>query len=82
MNDETKFEFCSIGWIELAREYIEGQAKGADLSGINVAFNEVFTDAPARLNPNAAGKIGWYVRVADGRLEVGSGVLPNADFRA
>ena len=35
----------------------------------------------ARLNPNAAGKIGWYVRVADGRLEVGSGVLPNADFR-
>ncbi len=76
----TKFEFCSIEWVEAAREYLLAHAEGADLTDLN-AFNEVFTDAPDHLNPDAGGRIGWYLRVADGRLEVAAGVLPSADLR-
>ena len=65
----------------LAREYIEEQCKSSDLAGINVTFNEVFTDPPTNLDPEGAGKIGWYVRIADGRVEVDSGVLPSADLK-
>jgi hypothetical protein len=81
MNDETKYDFASVDWIAIAREYLEGQTKDVDLSGINVSFNEVFSDAPAHLNPNAEGKIGWYMRVADGCLEVAAGILPAPDLR-
>ncbi len=80
-NDMTKFDFCSKEWIALAREYLLGQSEGADLAGVEVAFNEVFTHPPAHLDPDGAGKIGWFVRVADDRVEVGAGVLPSADLR-
>ena len=82
MNESTKFEFCSDDWIAVAREFIERQAEGADLSGINVTFNEVFTDPPAHLDQQGAGKIGWYLRIADNRIEVSPGVLAEADVRA
>ena len=82
MNESTKFEFCSDDWIAVAREFIEQRSEGADLAGINVTFNEVFTDPPAHLDPEGAGKIGWYLRIADNRIEVSPGVLPEADVRA
>ena len=82
MNESTKFEFCSDDWISVAREFIERQAEGADLTGINVTFNEVFTDPPPHLDPQGAGKIGWYLRIADDRIEVSPGVLAKADVRA
>ena len=82
MNESTKFEFCSDDWIAVAREFIERQAEGADLTGINVTFNEVFTDPPAHLDPQGADKIGWYLRIADNRIEVSPGVLAEADVRA
>ena len=59
-----KFEFCSEEWIALARDYLLGQSEDADLVGLEVAFNEVFTDPPAHLDPDATGKIGWFIRVA------------------
>lgn len=79
-NNEAKFDFSSVEWIAYAREYLEAQTDDVDLTGINVAFNEVFTDAPAHLNPDAEGKIGWYVRIADGSLEVAPGILASADL--
>ncbi len=82
MNESTKFEFCSDNWIAVAREFIERQAEGADLTGINVTFNEVFTDPPAHLDPEGAGRIGWYLRITDNRIEVSPGVLAEADVRA
>ena len=82
MNESTKFEFCSDDWIGVAREFIERQAEGADLAGINVTFNEVFTDPPAHLDPQGTGKIGWYLRIADNRIDVSPGVLAEADVRA
>ena len=82
MSEAKKFEFCSEAWIAVAREFIEQRAQGADLTGISVTFNEVFTDPPAHLDPEGAGKIGWYLRIADGRIEVSPGVLADADVRA
>ena len=81
MNEETRYDFCSEEWVAAAREYLEGRTKDVDLSGISVTFNEVFSDAPAHLNPNAEGKVGWYMRVADGRLEVQTGILEDPDWR-
>ena len=82
MNESTRHEFCSHDWIAVAREFIEQQAEGADLTGISVTFNEVFTDPPAHLDPKGLGKIGWYLRIADTRIEVRPGVLAEADVRA
>ena len=81
MNETTKLEFCSKEWIAAAREYLLREATSADLTGVEVAFNEVFTDPPAHLDPDGTGRIGWYLRVAEGKVEVGEGVLPRADLR-
>ena len=82
VSESTKYEFCSHDWVAVAREFIEQQAEGADLTGINVTFNEVFTDPPAHLDPEGVGKIGWYLRIADNRIEVSPGVLADTDVRA
>ena len=82
MNESTRCDFCSHDWIAVARGFIEQQAEGADLTGISVTFNEVFTDPPAHLDPEGLGKIGWYLRIADNRIEVRPGVLAEADVRA
>ena len=81
MDDETKYDFSSEEWVAVAREYLEGQTKDVDLSGINVSFNEVFSGAPSHLNPDAEGRIGWYMRVTDSNLEVKTGILPDPDLR-
>ncbi len=81
MDDETKYDFSSEEWVAVAREYLEGQTKDVDLSGINVSFNEVFSSAPSNLNPDAEGRIGWYMRVTDSNLEVKTGILPDPDLR-
>lgn len=82
VSESSKYEFCSHDWIGVAREFIEQRAEGADLAGISVTFNEVFTDPPAHLDPEGVGKIGWYLRIADNRIEVSHGVLAEADVRA
>ena len=82
MNKSTRYEFCSHDWIAVAREFVEQRAEGADLTGISVTFNEVFTDPPAHLDPQGAGKIGWYLRIADSRIDICPGVLAEADVRA
>ena len=81
MNDTTKVDFCSEEWIAAARAYLVRESRDADLNGVEVTFNEVFTDPPAHLDPDGASRIGWYLRVADGQVEVGEGVLPHADLR-
>jgi hypothetical protein len=81
LNQPTKFEFCSAEWVGYARAYIQERAKDADLTGLNVSFNEVFTDPPARLDPEGAGTVGWYVRTVNGHVEVSSGVLSTADLK-
>ena len=81
MEDTAKFDFCSAEWIAAAREYLLAASAGADLAGLHVSFNEVFTDPPSHLDPAGTGRIGWYMRIADRQVEVGEGILPEADLR-
>jgi hypothetical protein len=76
-----KHELCSPGWIAAVRRFIEERAAGSDLRGIEVSFSEIFDDPPPHLDPERRGRIGWYFRVADGRVEVRGGVLENACVR-
>ena len=66
--------------MDYARSYVLDASEGQDLSGISMSFAEVFTDAPDALEPDDSGRVGWYIRVADGEIEVGSGVLEQADL--
>lgn len=76
-------EFCSAEWVAHAGDYLRQAAAEAkaDLAGVSVAFNEVFTDAPKHLGPDEHGRIGWYMRIAGGEVEVARGILTDADFR-
>jgi hypothetical protein len=78
MGNET-YEFCSEQWVGVADAFLKEAAKDADLSGISYTFNEVFTDAPAHLGTDAQGRVGWYLRVADGQVEAKQGILDDAD---
>lgn len=74
-----KFPFCSAAWVGVARNYIETQCADHDLSGIETAFCEKFTDAPDDVTTDGDGITGWYFRIADGKVEVGHGVIEDAD---
>ena len=75
-----KYEFCSKKWVAHAKAYLKDAAVGEDLSDISVTFNEVFSDAPAHLDPDDKGRIGWYLRVEGGKVEVERGILDSADL--
>ncbi|MDA0790283.1 MAG: hypothetical protein O2780_12600 [Proteobacteria bacterium] len=78
---ENKYEFCSSQWVDYARQYLKQASDGADLSGIEIVFNEVFTDAPDHLALDDKGRTGWYLRVANSEVEVDRGILDQADVR-
>jgi hypothetical protein len=79
----VRHEFCSEAWVAEARRYVReaAAAASADLAGISLTFNEVFTDAPAHLEPDDQGRIGWYLRITDGEIEVARGILKGVDVR-
>jgi hypothetical protein len=66
-----------------ARRYVReaALAASADLSGISLSFNEVFTNAPVHLGPDGKGCVGWYLRITDGDIEVARGILEEVDVR-
>ena len=74
-----KHPFCSAAWVHVAREYIEAQCAENDISGIETAFCEKFTDAPNGVATEGGGITGWYFRIAGGEVEVGHGVIEDAD---
>ena len=78
MTDE-KFAFCSEAWVAVANEYLKESARDTDLTGIEYTFNEVFTNAPVELDPDEQGRVGWYLRIADGEVEARRGILEDAD---
>ena len=76
-----KFEFCSADWVKAAREFVLSAADGVDLANVRISFNEVFTNAPPHLDPDVQGRIGWFLNIANGEIEVERGVLDNPDIR-
>ena len=76
-----KFRFMSPAWIEMAREQITKVLAEADLEGINFTLCEEFTGPPDDLRREGASTIGFFVRVVDGRVEVGDQATDDADVR-
>lgn len=74
-----KYPFCSAAWVGVAREYIQVQCAENDISGIETAFCEKFTDAPKDIATEGDDITGWYFRIARGKVEVGHGVIEDAD---
>jgi hypothetical protein len=65
----------------MAREQITSALAGQDLAGIDFTLCEEFTAPPADLRRQNATTIGCFVRVADGRVEVGDHPVDDADLR-
>lgn len=76
-----KFEFCSASWVGVAREYIEAQCADQDISDLRLTFCERFTDAPSEIATEGDNVTGWYIRIQDGTVDVGHGVIDDADVR-
>jgi hypothetical protein len=76
-----KFRFMSPAWIEMAREQITKVLAEADLEGINFTLCEEFTGPPDDLRREGASTIGFFVRLVDGRVEVGDQAIDDADVR-
>ena len=74
-----KYAFCSAAWVGVARDYIETQCAENDISEIETAFCEKFTNAPDDIATEGDGITGWYFRIARGKVEVGHGVIEDAD---
>jgi hypothetical protein len=76
-----KYRFMSPAWIEMAREQITKVLAGKELGGVDFTLCEEFTGPPDELRREGAATIGFFVRVIDGRLEVGDHPTDDADLR-
>ena len=76
-----KCRFMSPAWIKMAREQITEALTGTDLSGMNFALCEEFTNPPDDLRHEGASTIGFVVRIVDGRVEVDGQPTDDCDFR-
>jgi hypothetical protein len=63
----------------MAREQILRALEGKDLSTIRFTLCEEFTNPPEHLRSPGAQSIGFYVRLGDGRVEVGDRPTNDAD---
>ena len=79
--NQEKYEFSSQAWVDCAHQILVEAAGDTDLSSIEVTFSEVFTDAPPHLDPDENGRIGWYMQIKDGELNVKKGIPDRADLR-
>jgi hypothetical protein len=77
----SKFEFGSPEWLDAVTELLDQAVSGVDLGGRSYAVSEEFTDAPAHLVAAGDTSIAWHFRVTDGKVDVGRGVLDDADLK-
>lgn len=80
-SDARKHEFMSADWIAMARQQIVQAIGTKDLRGIDFTLCEEFTNAPAHLLTRGASTVGFYVRIANGGVEVGDHPIEDADLR-
>jgi hypothetical protein len=70
-----KFEFASPGWVDMLRGLIVEGLAGRDLSGVNFALCEEYTNPPEHLRRPGSDSIGLHIRVAGGSIEVNDEVI-------
>ncbi|MGB3409896.1 MAG: hypothetical protein WBA45_01760 [Microthrixaceae bacterium] len=78
---ESNYEFMSPAWIAMAEREITNALAESDLDDVEpFTLSEEFTDPPRHLRRDGD-TIGFFVRVAQGHVEVGNRPDPNADCR-
>ena|ERR1700733_13999259 len=75
------FAFLSPEWIDAVRGVVERLLADVPLAGVHFTICEEVTDPPPELIDGRAEPIGWYLRIRDGRIDVGSDPAADADFR-
>jgi hypothetical protein len=68
-------------WIAMARDEITRALAETDLRGLDFTLCEEFTDPPVDLRRGDGDTIGFFLRVTDGRVEVGDRPAERADVR-
>jgi hypothetical protein len=76
-----KAEFMSATWIDMARSQIEATLAKNDLRGVRYTLCEEFTDPPVHLQRPGRATVGFYVRVDDGKVEVGDHPIEDAELK-
>jgi hypothetical protein len=76
-----KFRFLSSEWIAMARGEITQALASTDLRGVHFTLCEEFSNAPDDLRADDQDTIGFFLRVTDGRVEVGERPTDRADLR-
>lgn len=76
----SSYEFMSVPWIAMARREITNALSQRELAVRPFTLSEEFTDPPQHL-ARGARTIGFFVRVGEGRVEVGDRPAPDADCR-
>jgi hypothetical protein len=73
-----KFEFASPEWVDMLRDLIVQGLAGKNLSGIELTLCEEYTDPPAHLRRPGSATIGFFVRIANGEVELVNNVIEGA----
>jgi hypothetical protein len=76
-----KYEYGGPEWIAMVRGLVEAGLADQDLAGIDFSFCEENTDPPAHLRGAGSETIGFYVRIANGNVEVGDHPIDGTDFK-
>ena len=75
-----KIEFASPEWLAALEGFIDSYIARAD-APIELSLCEVFVDVPKHLDKNGTGKLAWYCRIKDGKLEFEEGEIDDADIK-
>jgi hypothetical protein len=74
-----KFEYASPEWVAMLRDLIVEHLADEDLSGVEFALCEEYTNPPEHLLPEGAASIGLLISVHDGKVEVTTDVVDGAE---
>ncbi len=78
---DARVEFLSDAWVKEAEAFLrEAVATRRGLQGVRFTMCEGFSDAPPGLGA-PGNRAAWSLRIADGRVEVGAGEIPDAELR-
>lgn len=77
---QARYEAASPEWVAAYRDFLQRELVGETFEGHNVTMSYEMTNPPPRLLRDGRKSVGWHVRIADGKCELGDHPLPKADL--
>lgn len=78
--EPKRYELGSVEWVGALRDYLTAKLGDGPFEG-SASMSFETTDPPTHLLRGGQETVGWFLRLRDGRLEVGDRALPDADVR-